>query len=138
MIPKGNATVIPADITRQIAKAAGMPVDPNPQYGTDNADYDMTGYHAKYGAPKKAEDEHYTDEFKLPNHITFSDQSRYHNDSQQGGQWQQAGNDRYLFKPSAFNLSQHSPDEYADYFANYERKGTAIQLPDGRIIVGSK
>lgn len=73
IIPRGNATVIPADITRQITGVAGLPVAPNPIPNSDSHDYDMAGYHAKYGNPKKEEGEHYTDEYKLPDHITFID-----------------------------------------------------------------
>lgn len=40
-------------------------------------DYDMRGYFKKYGATEHADGQHFTDEFKLPNHETFSDQSIY-------------------------------------------------------------
>ena len=54
-------------------------------------DYDLRGYYKEYGnkpIPKGIEP-HLTDEFKLPNHPTFSENSRYYNDetSYLGGKW---------------------------------------------------
>lgn len=51
----------------------GMNMTPD---GT-GTDYDMRGYFAKYGATAHADGQHFTDEFKLPNHPTFSDQSKF-------------------------------------------------------------
>lgn len=39
--------------------------------------YDYRGYFKKYGPVDLAEGEHLTDEFKLPGHPTFSDESIY-------------------------------------------------------------
>ena len=54
-------------------------------------DYDLRGYYKEYGnkpIPKGIEP-HLTDEFKLPNHPTFSQNSRYYNDETEylGGKW---------------------------------------------------
>ena len=54
-------------------------------------DYDLRGYYKEYGnkpIPKGIEP-HLTDEFKLPNHPTFSENSRYYNDETNylGGKW---------------------------------------------------
>jgi hypothetical protein len=50
-------------------------------------DYDMEGYIKKYGIPNQSEGQHLTDEFKLPNHITFSTDSIYHSEKTPGGVW---------------------------------------------------
>lgn len=103
----------------------------------NNPDYDMIGYIEKHGIPDQSKGQLLTDEFKLPNHITFSDQSKYHSDATPGGTWQQGGADSWLSTPSSHNLKIHSPNDMADYFRNYERKGTKVQLPDGRVVGGS-
>ena len=136
VIPEENATVIPANITDMILKNTGAPVPPAPTQ--QDPDYDYAGYIAKYGKPDQSKGQHLTDEYKLPNHITFSDQSRYHSQAQDGGKWQQGGSGQWNFTPSEYNLSQHSPEEYKAYFSQYERKGTTITLPDGSVIEGSK
>jgi hypothetical protein len=40
-------------------------------------DYNMRGFFDKYGAVDHKTGQHFTDEFKLPNHESFSDQSNY-------------------------------------------------------------
>ena len=102
------------------------------------SDYDYDGYVSKYGEPDQSKGQHLTDEFKLPNHITFSDQSKYHNDQQQGGRWSGNDVDGWLYTPSSFVLSQHGPEKLAEYFSTRERKNTAVILPDGRMVYGSK
>lgn len=51
--------------------------------------YDYVGYLNKYGTinPTDTETGHYTDEFKLPGHPTFSDESIYSNQNTRGGHW---------------------------------------------------
>lgn len=56
-----------------MTREKGMNMTPD---GT-GVDYDMRGYFAKYGATPHADGQHFTDEFKLPNHPTFSDQSNF-------------------------------------------------------------
>jgi hypothetical protein len=61
------------------------------------------------------------DTFKLPNHITFSDQSMYHGkDGNEGGRWSKLADDRWSFTPSMTNLENHSLKEMQDYFKKYE------------------
>src|SRR5215472_5465284 len=72
------------------AQATGAPVPVGPKQSVRNApDYDMPGYIAKYGQPDQSKGQHLTDEFKLPNHMTFSTDSKYSNDTQKGGEWRQ-------------------------------------------------
>jgi hypothetical protein len=58
-----------------MTKANGFAIDDN----FTGTDYDLRGFFKKYGPVKVnvAGGQHFTDEFKLPNHETFSDQSIY-------------------------------------------------------------
>jgi hypothetical protein len=125
--------------TRQvdISRLAALLRTPRPD--PESPDYDITGYVAKYGKPDQSNGQHLTDEFKLPNHITFSEQSRYSKPELPGGMWQRGGSEAlWNFSPSDLNLEMHSPEEYAQYFKTRERKGTFVTLPDGRVIEGSQ
>jgi hypothetical protein len=82
------------------------------------ADYD-------YAAAQRAgvgpdERGHMPDTYKLPNHITFSDESMYHGDENEGGHWSQLADDRWSFTPGPANLQHHSMQEMRDYFKRYE------------------
>lgn len=63
-------------------------------------DYDYRGFFKKYGAPDVKKGQHFTDEFKLPNHPTFSDESVYFNARTKpfGGHWVQDGK-KWRFEP---------------------------------------
>lgn len=52
----------------------------NSNFKNDNGyDYDLRGFYKKYGTlNSQATNGHLTDEFKKPNHETFSSQSRYY------------------------------------------------------------
>jgi hypothetical protein len=55
-------------------------------------DYDYRGFYKKYGnLSPQATNGHLTDEFKLPNHPTFSVESRYYNGQPQAIDWKQKG-----------------------------------------------
>jgi hypothetical protein len=81
-------------------------------------DYDLRGFFKKYGpvAVNVAGGQHFTDEFKLPNHATFSDQSQY-----AAGNWKQfAGHwtgDTYV--PSANRFRQGGGPFVIDLKAQY-------------------
>jgi hypothetical protein len=112
----------------------------------NNEGYDMQAYLAKYGQPQvpapyasaQGSGMHLTDEFKMPNHKTFSSGSSYSAPDMQGGQWQSGGKDRWNFQPSELNLQNRSTKDLADYFANEERKNTFITLPNGQLVEGSR
>ena len=112
----------------------------------NNEGYDMQAYLAKYGQPQapapyasaQGSGMHLTDEFKMPNHKTFSSGSSYSAPDMQGGQWQSGGKDRWNFQPSELNLQNRSSKDLADYFANEERKNTFITLPNGQLVEGSR
>jgi hypothetical protein len=91
------------------------------------SDYDMPSYIAKYGQPDQSKGQHLTDEFKLPNHITFSTDSQYSTPERQGGVWSQQDG-QWHYAPSAFVLQQHSPQELQEYFKRSE-PNSVLDLP---------
>lgn len=90
-------------------------------------DYDYDGYITKYGVPDQSKGQHLTDEFKLPNHITFSTESQYSTPERQGGEWKKEGN-QWHFYASPFNLKQHSVEDLLSYFKQYE-PDSVLHLP---------
>lgn len=88
-------------------------------------DYDYEGYHRKYGPAKP--DGHYPDEFKLPNHITFSTDSQHHSEATPGGRWEKA-NGRWQYTPSDFVLQQHGEEKLRQYFQDNEPEAV-LNLP---------
>jgi hypothetical protein len=91
------------------------------------AGYDLQGYIGKYGIPDQSKGQHLTDEFKLPNHITFSDHSMYHNDKTPGGKWEQKDK-VWHYTPSDFVIKQHGTDKLRDYFKTNE-PNSVLHLP---------
>jgi hypothetical protein len=77
---------------------------PGSGYNVDDSwtgtDYDYRGFFRKFGPVDVKQGQHFTDEFKLPNHKTFSNESMYFNDRTQpfGGRWIQRGK-RWVFEP---------------------------------------
>lgn len=71
--------------------------------------------------------EHFPDTYKLPNHITFSSDSKYSNDKTQGGTWEKI-HGTWHFTPSEYNLSQHHMGEYKTYFSKKE-PDAVLELP---------
>ncbi len=93
----------------------------------DNQDvYDYEAF--KASGAKQAENGHYPDTFKKPNHITFSDESMYHGkDGAEGGHWQQLDDGKHWsFTPGKTNLEKYSPQQLLDYFKKYEPEETLV------------
>jgi len=69
----------------------------------DLYDYDLKGFwKAGLGTDERG---HGTDQFKKPNHPTFSNQSMYHGqDGQMGGAWDVTPEGQTVFTPSSHNL----------------------------------
>lgn len=89
----------------------------------DTYDYDMRG--AWKAGAGKADNGHFPDTYKKPNHPTFSNESIYNGvDSYQGGTW---GKDN-SFTPGTTNLQLHSPSELQHYFRHVE-PGSQLNLP---------
>jgi len=102
-----------------------------PKPTEDNPDYNLPAYVKKYGVPDQSKGQHLTDEFKLPNHMTFSDSSSYSAPDIQGGKWQQGGQNLWNFSASPLNEQMHSRQQLIDYFKNVE-KGNILTMPDGK------
>lgn len=97
----------------------------NPFDQFDAPDYDYDG--ARAAGVKQGPNGHWPDTYKLPNHITFSSDSKYSKPGQEGGTWSQADG-KWHYKPSAFVLSQHSPEELKSYFSRNE-SDSVLDLP---------
>jgi len=92
----------------------------------NEGDYDLRG--AWLGNAAEAANGHLPDTYKLPNHMTFSDESRYSTKQNPGGHWS-GDNNIWTFWASPENLNHHSASEMADYFRAYEPDSTLV-LPD--------
>jgi hypothetical protein len=94
----------------------------------DTRDYDMRGWWKKNGSNGQTDERgHFTDEFKKPNHPTFSDESKYDGaDGNKGGKWG-GTDDAPTFTPSQTNLKNMSADELQDYFSKVE--------PDSKLVL---
>jgi lipoprotein-anchoring transpeptidase ErfK/SrfK len=91
-----------------------------------NADYDLQGAFLKGAKPEAG---HLTDEFKKPNHMTFSSDSQYSGrNGEVGGRWVKKPDGSWTFYASPTNLKYHSPEELQDYFRRVE-PGNTLVLP---------
>jgi hypothetical protein len=70
-------------------------------------DYDYRGFFQKHGPALLGSGEHLTDEYKLPSHKTFSNESVYFNDQTKpfAGRWEQRGK-KWVFVPFEPRLKQ--------------------------------
>jgi hypothetical protein len=114
-------------------------------------DYDLEGYYADHGIPYKSLEDmalshaitgaHYSDEYKLPWHPSFSTHSKYSDQDIEGGKWQQGGSEGselWNFTPSAVNMEYNSPEAYKQMWLENQPKGTFITLPSGDVIEGNE
>jgi hypothetical protein len=93
----------------------------------DLYDYDMRG--DWLAGANRDERGHGSDQWKKPNHPTFSTGSIYHGvDGNEGGQWDKQTNGSWTFAPGKTNLQNFAPDELQDYFKRVE-PGNAVILP---------
>jgi hypothetical protein len=93
----------------------------------DSRDYDMRGAFAKLGG-NVPQGVHLTDQFKKPNHPTFSNQSQYSSPAQPGGNWFEMGPTTWGFMPSRTNIDQFGGDRLKDYF-NRREPGNLLLSP---------
>ena len=114
-----HLNAVPTTILGSLPSTIGRPVSPVPgDTGWpwfEKEDYDYGGFKDKYGenaAPKGPLRAHYTDEFKLPNHATFSNESRYSNPLIQGGKWNM---DNKTFQPSGWNVQTNGLNAIVEY-----------------------
>jgi mannosyltransferase OCH1-like enzyme len=101
-------------------------------------DYDYAA--AKEAGVKPDSAGHLPDTYKLPNHITFSTESRYSTPEHRGGVWKDLNEGKpgkkqlWMYTPSKWVLSQHSRKELEEYFRDYEGKETDEHLPSILVI----
>lgn len=82
-------------------------------------DYDYPGYISKYGQPDQGVGVHLTDEFKLPSHATFSNDSRYSDGA--AGDWVKDANGKWTFFASPQNTDNTlGASGLRQYFDKYE------------------
>lgn len=88
----------------------------------DGQDYDYRGFFKS--GQGQTDNGHFTDQFKKPNHPTFSVESQYSDPSTGtvGGQW--VGDN---FKPSPYNLKNMPLEELKKYFSKVEPNGKVLE-----------
>lgn len=95
-----------------------------PENLRNTADYDLQGAFLAGAQPEAG---HLTDQFKKPNHMTFSTYSQYSGRGGQiGGRWVDNGDHTWTFYASPTNLKYHSAQELQDYFRRWERKNKLV------------
>jgi hypothetical protein len=100
--------------TARQSKAIGRDVS------KDTYDYDLRGWWKANGGPD-LEGGHLTDQWKKPNHPTFSTGSMYHGvDGNDGGEWGKRSDGSWTFAPGKTNLQNFSAGELQDYFKRVE------------------
>lgn len=96
----------------------------------DLNNYDLRGWWKKNGTTD--ERGHMTDEFKKPNHPTFSTGSQYHGvDEFEGGKWSGSEKSGWKYTPSSSNLKNMTSEELQDYFSKVE-PGAELILPKAK------
>jgi hypothetical protein len=95
----------------------------------DTYDYDLQGFWKSGGRFDGRG--HATDQFKKPNHPTFSDQSMYSNFATPGGQWSGRIPENSAFTPSETNLNNLGTTGLKSYFDQVE-PGAKLNLPAKR------
>lgn len=94
----------------------------------DKYDYDLQGWWQS-NQSQDLSGGHLTDDWKKPNHPTFSDQSIYNGvDGNNGGTWQTNSDNTYSFHASDTNMRMMDPADLADYFDKVE-KGNSVLFP---------
>jgi hypothetical protein len=63
---------------------------------------------------------HFTDKYKKPNHITFSEESVYSTPDNKGGKWYKDANGKIHFRPSEQQKQMRSYEVYKRYFDQNE------------------
>ena len=91
-----------------------------------NEYYDYGGYRDKYGEFDMSGGKHLTDEFKLPAHMTFSDDSIYSGPGREGGKWRKGKDNKWEFTPSSYNLQQTPIQDLQEYFNTRETNSRLI------------
>lgn len=101
----------------------------NRDVNNDKFDYDIQGWWQK-NQDQSLDGGHLTDQWKKPNHPTFSDQSQYNGvDGQYGGTWQPQSNGSFNFLASETNTRMMDPSDLSDYFKKVEPGNNVLFNP---------
>lgn len=85
----------------------------------DTYDYDLRGAYRDGGS--QAENGHFPDTYKKPNHPTFSNESIYDGQGgMAGGRWAEMPDGKPTFTPGPANLHWRKPEELQQYFQEAE------------------
>jgi hypothetical protein len=101
----------------------------------DTADYDLRGYWLNGGHKDTTGQGHMTDQYKKPNHPTFSNQSIYHGkdspwgEPYQGGTWSQDAQGRDVYTPTATMLKYTHPTTFLQNYMRDREPGVTLILP---------
>lgn len=115
-----NTPLTPDELQQFQTWGANQPRDPLQEMH----DYDLQGWW-KANPNTDLGNGHLTDQWKKPNHPTFSDQSMYHGaDGNEGGKWIELGGGKYSFVPGRTNFDNHPVSSMQDYFQQREPGNT--------------
>src|SRR6185369_6907776 len=103
-----------------------VPENPSPA----KPDYDYESWQKANPGVQMAPGQHYPDTYKLPNHITFSDESMYHGGDNQGGHWGTNEQGKDTFTPGPTNLKNYSMEALQDYFKRVEPDAVLLPPPN--------
>ena len=125
-----NTALTPAEEAAYQAWGAQQAAQTGRNPAADTYDYDMRGFWKSGGS--FADNGHAGDQFKKPNHPTFSTFSQYNGaDGAQGGTWTGGQNGQpWVFAPSPTNLQFYPPPALQQYFQQRE-PGNQLALPPG-------
>ena len=94
---------------------------------SDTRDYDMRGYFKEFGASPHKIGDHFVDTYKKPNHITFSDGSKYHTEEVPGGTWDEDAQKKDVFIPAPQQVdTAQKRNNLRQYFEKYEPNASLV------------
>jgi hypothetical protein len=107
-------------------------------------DYDLRGFYKQNPDFSASPGQHMTDEFKLPNHPTFSDESRFYspNTAQMGGHWQgdvflpntplkrRVDETSDVIPPDPRNVDRREPESYSDFVRLFSQPPVRRDIPE--------
>lgn len=102
-----------------------------PKGKNDTSSYDLRAY---YNSNPQAAMEfikpgtHAPDTYKLPNHITFSDESMYHNEKTPGGKWS-FENGKDVFYASPLNIKNAGGADKLQKYFNENEPNVKLIIP---------
>lgn len=124
-----NTHLSPADEARYQQWVAGLSQQQNRDVSRDLYNYDLRG--AWQTNAQQAANGHLPDDFKKPNHPTFSQQSQYNGvNGNAGGSWSGGNGQPWAFTPSQTNMANMGIAGLQDYWSRAE-PGNNLMAPRG-------